>query len=102
MCTREVGGPEGVLAILGALDKFLPRGVRLHLFGVKGPALRYLPDFGDRVESVDSMGWDFGERMEARRERRPNTVKGRAEAMVAWVETQRGYLEDPARQRAVF
>lgn len=94
MCTREVGGPAGVLAIVEALDKLLPPGVRLHLFGVKGPALRQLAAMAHRVASTDSMGWDFGERMDAFNEGRPNTAEGRALAMVEWMEAQAGHLRE--------
>jgi len=57
MCTRPTGGPDGLIAIVEALDAWLPPQVGLHLYGVKGDGLRALRGFS-RVVSVDSMGWD--------------------------------------------
>src|SRR3546814_10429556 len=36
MCRREIDGPEGLIAVIDHLDRVLPKGVRLHAFGVKG------------------------------------------------------------------
>lgn len=62
MCTRPVGGREGLIPILEHLARILPAQVKLHLFGVKGAALRYLHAF-PQVVSVDSMAWDFRARV---------------------------------------
>jgi hypothetical protein len=86
MCRREVGGSNGVLAILDAVDRVLPAHVQVHLFGVKSTALervRHHP----RVASMDSMAWDVRARV-ARRTGRDMAF--RIEHMQAWaVEQQR-------------
>lgn len=61
MCRREIHGPQGVLAVVESLDKALPRKVKFHLFGVKGPALDFLAGH-ERLASVDSMAWDSAAR----------------------------------------
>lgn len=69
MCMRPVNGPEGVLAVVAALDAALPPHVRLHLFGVKTDALvplRHHP----RIESVDSQAWGTRVRKQAWADRR--------------------------------
>jgi hypothetical protein len=58
VCGRHLRGPDGFEAILSALDKELPAGVQLHLFGVKGAILREFRDH-PRVGSMDSIAWDF-------------------------------------------
>lgn len=65
VCTRAVGGPEGLLPVLEALDEALPARVRLHLFGVKGEALSRLGHLVGRVASIDSMAWDKAASWEA-------------------------------------
>jgi hypothetical protein len=61
VCRRAVHGPDGIVAIVEALDKELPEHVKLHLFGVKGTSLGVLAGHR-RVESVDSMAWDMAAR----------------------------------------
>lgn len=65
VCRRHVHGPDGILAILEAVDAVLPSHVRLHLFGVKSSALALLARHR-RVASVDSLAWDFAARMDRR------------------------------------
>lgn len=73
MCRRPVHGKDGVLEIVAALDRVLPKQVQLHLFGVKSTALAYLagmavmgtdhtPPGVSRVLSVDSCAWDLAAR----------------------------------------
>lgn len=88
VCRRSLRGPDGLLAILATLDRALPKGVRLHLFGVKGVLLDKLGPFAHRVASVDSLAWDFRARKVARAEKRPNTVAHRAAHMRAWYRQQ--------------
>lgn len=61
VCRRNVGGPDGIVAIVDALDRVLPRHVQLHLFGVKGQALDVLHGHS-RIWSMDSMAWDMAAR----------------------------------------
>lgn len=80
MCRRPVHGPEGLLAVVDALDHVLPAGVRLHLFGVKSEGLAILASH-PRVASIDSMAWDVAARREARTGR---TMAVRANVMRQW------------------
>lgn len=57
VCRRELLGPAGVFAVVSRLDRVLPPGVRLHLFGQKGEAIAELRDCA-RVASLDSCAWD--------------------------------------------
>jgi hypothetical protein len=63
VCRRSLGGPDGLLHIIAALDRHLPRHVGLHLFGVKGAAIAELAGH-PRIASVDSMAWDYAARRE--------------------------------------
>ncbi|MEX4004172.1 hypothetical protein AB4Y38_35410 [Paraburkholderia sp. EG285A] len=84
VCRRQVHGPDGILAILDAIDGMLPAHVKLHLFGVKSEALALLRDH-PRVASIDSMAWD----MQARNERRTGrSMDFRISHMRAWAERQ--------------
>lgn len=91
VCRRPVHGPDGVLAILEALDAVLPEQVRLHLFGVKSDALDLLRRH-PRVASVDSMAWDFQARAERRMGR---DMAFRIGHMHAWVERQQRHAQLP-------
>ncbi len=98
VCRRKLHGPEGLLTILRELDKHLPEGVRLHLFGVKGDVLDELNGLADRIESIDSMAWDFRARKHAQEQRKihgtySNTTERRAEHLKAWAETQMKKVE---------
>lgn len=64
VCRRHLQGPDGVLAIVQALDQVLPAGTQLHLFGVKSGALGALAPYASRIAAVDSCAWD----MQVRRE----------------------------------
>ena len=93
MCRRSVGGSDGVLAILDAVDRVLPAHVKLHLFGVKSTALEQVVHH-PRVASMDSMAWDVRARV-ARRTGRDMAF--RIEHMQAWtVEQQRIVSAPPA------
>lgn len=61
VCRRQIGGPDGLAAVIEALDAALPPDVRFHLFGVKGTALAELGPC-DRIAAIDSMAWDFDAR----------------------------------------
>ena len=88
VCRRQVGGPAGLLAVVARLSRVLPRGVRLHLFGVKSNSLPLLSEVSGRVESVDSMAWDLGARREAHAAGRPASVQARGEALQRWAARQ--------------
>lgn len=85
MCRRQVHGPDGLLAVVDALDKVLPAGVRLHLFGVKSTGLSALAGH-PRVASTDSMAWDTGARYDNKFASR--TMDVRVSAMRGWYGAQ--------------
>jgi len=102
MCTREIGGAAGLVAIVRGLDLALPSHVQLHIFGAKGGAAKALSQF-ERVREIDSMAWDFrarqlalerframsqAEQEHARRWRQRNSTPARLEVMRTWYETQ--------------
>lgn len=64
VCRRPLHGPEGLLAVVGELDRVLPPHVRLHLFGVKSAAVARLAHH-PRIVSVDSQAWGTAARREA-------------------------------------
>lgn len=85
VCRREVSDPEhGLLAVLNAVCRELPDGVRLHGFGVKGTALDHIKMI-EQVASVDSMAFDFGARFKAFRSGVPNSAALRTSEMTAWM-----------------
>ncbi len=59
MCRRHIYGKVGILAVLDALDRVMPKHVQFHTFGVKGPALAIIGRH-PRIASTDSMAWDYG------------------------------------------
>lgn len=85
VCRRALLGPDGVLAIVKALDRALPPHVRLHLFGVKGTAVEALAGH-PRVHSADSAAWDFAARRAANSQ--SNTIARRTEHMGRWYRRQ--------------
>jgi hypothetical protein len=91
VCRRQVAGPTGVVKIVEEVDKVLPAGVKLHLFGVKSQALRILKAH-PRVASSDSMAWDFAVRMECRKESRSFDIASRVAGMHKWKKRQDTYL----------
>jgi hypothetical protein len=86
VCRRSLNDPKhGVFAILRGIEDLIPPGAKLHLFGVKGRALRELAQH-PLVASADSMAYDFQARMTAARERRSNAMSGRIQAMHTWMD----------------
>ena len=91
VCRRAVHGPDGILAILDAVNRVLPPHVKLHLFGVKSSALDYLAHH-PRIASVDSMAWDVAARAERRTGR---DMAFRIDHMQAWAERQQRIASQP-------
>lgn len=89
VCRRHLNGPDGLYAILDAIDRELPPHVKLHLFGVKSSALGQLAAH-PRVASSDSMAWDFGARCERRTGR---DMEFRIEKMHQWASGQREVID---------
>lgn len=98
VCRRVVGGPDGILSVVAALHDALPSNVKLHLFGVKGEALRHLRNH-PRFFSMDSMAWCFNARKVARAARIPCDNNLRAERLEVWYRNQSAI--DPQLQFAV-
>ncbi len=84
VCRRSVHGPNGLLAVLEAVDTVLPDHVRLHLFGVKSSALEQIAGH-PRIASVDSMAWDMAARTSRRTGR---SARYRVGHMQGWVSQQ--------------
>ena len=83
MCRRNVWGPDGLVAVVEALDAVLPPCVKLHLFGVKSDGLELLAGH-PRVASVDSMAWDVEARRIGRAGADGCTMAVRTTAMRRW------------------
>lgn len=85
VCRRTINHPtHGLGAILASLERDLPKGIRLHLFGVKGAFLsevKMMPF----VASADSMAYDYGSRVKAYRSGVSNTIAHRSQEMTAWM-----------------
>lgn len=79
VCRRNLRGHDGIARVVERLDRCLPSHTRLHLFGVKGPAIEALRTH-PRIASIDSMAWDFA----ARREPGPSTMSKRIRHMRGW------------------
>lgn len=98
MCRREVGGPAGLVAVIDHLDRILPAGVRLHIFGAKGAALPWLKAYGGRVASIDSQAYGIAARRDAHRRRIPKSDDFVADHIQRWVAQQYRRLTQPARR----
>jgi hypothetical protein len=100
MCRREIGGPEGLIAVVEHLHGILPPDVTLHLFGVKGSALPYLTAFDGRVSSIDSQAFGIAARRDAWRRRVSKSDVLVADHMEHWTRQQLLRLTEPARHMA--
>lgn len=87
VCRRHLGGPAGLGAVLERLHRVLPPHVGLHLFGVKGSALRSL-ERHPRLASTDSQAWGVEARQSARKAGTPCTIARKVDAMTAWLDAQ--------------
>jgi hypothetical protein len=88
MCRRELHGPEGLVAIVDYLDRLLPAGIRLHLFGVKGTVIPFLLPFRHRIASLDSQAYGVTARRDAYRRRIPKTDRLVADHLERWFRVQ--------------
>jgi hypothetical protein len=93
VCRRDIHGPSGILAVMGALAAAVPAHVRFHLFGVKSGVLRRLEQiWPGRVASIDSMAWSYRARRIAQERQVSCNGELRAEVMGAWYERQKASL----------
>ena len=97
MCRRDIHGADGLVAVVDQLDRSLPDGVRLHLFGVKGSALPWLAPFASRVASIDSQAWGTAARRDALRRGAPKTDRFAADHMENWTVAQLDRTREPPR-----
>jgi hypothetical protein len=100
MCRRAVAGADGIIAVIEHLDRILPRGIRLHAFGVKGAALPYLKHFDGRITSIDSQAYGVAARRDAHRRHIRKTDALVAAHLESWVRRQHQYLAAPGRSSA--
>lgn len=85
VCRRNLHHPtHGLYAILAGLERHLPSGSRLHLFGVKGACLSTLKML-DCVASADSMAYDVSARIKAHQSGESNTMANRTHEMTRWM-----------------
>lgn len=100
MCRRDILGANGLVAVVDHLDRNLPKGVRLHLFGVKGTAIPWLLPYSARVRSLDSQAWGTAARRDALRRGISKTDRIAADHMERWTSTQLDRLAEPMRRIA--
>lgn len=94
VCRRPLTGRDGLIAIIDELDRFLPPGPKVHLFGVKSGAATALAGH-PRIASIDSQAWA----MRARREMPTGRTNANTIAFAeAWLATQRAELAAAARR----
>lgn len=97
VCRRHLRGKNGLLAVVDAIDRRLPQNVMLHLFGVKGSALKViLQEFSNRSFSADSMSYQLAARWEqwhGRSSGKAETLKN--EAMKWWNANQPAEIKQP-------
>lgn len=99
MCRRHVCGSDGLIAVIDHLDRILPAGVMLHIFGVKGSALSMLASLDHRIASVDSQAYGIAARSEALRRGVSKTDAFVAGHMQAWMGRQFSRLANPSSTR---
>jgi hypothetical protein len=85
MCRRRAGGDDGIVAIVDQLDRRLPQGVRLHLFGLKSDGAEAVAMLSPRVASIDSQAFGVRARRIANDERARDPSFSKTNAFVAGV-----------------
>ena len=88
MCRRVTNGSDGLIAVVEKLDRILPSSIRLHCFGVKGPALSKLSLINGRVASIDSQAYGVAARQNAYKSGISKTNKYVADHMEHWFNKQ--------------
>lgn len=101
VCRRALRGSNGLLAVIDAIDRAIPKHVRLHLFGVKSAGMKALTkDFPNRIASMDSMAWNVEARWHNRRSGQPRTKQKDAAVMETWYRKQKEAVQ-PHPQRTL-
>lgn len=88
MCRRQTGGEDGIVAVIEALHRELPPGVRLHLFGLKSDAAEAVADLDRRIASIDSQAYGVTARKQAGERRRADPGFSKSNAFVADIMAQ--------------
>lgn len=103
VCRRRVGGQDGIVAVISALDAKVPKHVKFHLFGVKSTAFKTLiAEFNHRIASVDSMAWNFACRIEAHQKKVVCDGAMRADFMSRWYLRQQSQSAQDGQLRLQF
>lgn len=97
VCRRPLGGPSGLMQVVTRLDRELPPGKKLHLFGVKGTAIGALAGH-PRIASIDSLAWDAAARRELP-DGHSATVDYRIRHMRRWYAANIAMLDEPRQLR---
>lgn len=85
MCRRQTAGDDGIVAVVDRLHGALPRGITLHLFGLKSDGAEAVAMLDDRVASIDSQAYGVRARRIANDERRRDPSYSKSNALVASV-----------------
>lgn len=87
VCRRPLSGPSGLSSILDCVCEL---GSQLHLFGVKGSALKRIKAdlfWRLKVKSIDSHAWDYGARMQG-----VKTLEGRMRYLRKWYRDNTSFM----------
>ena len=88
MCRRKASGEDGIVAVVDALDRALPKGVRLHLFGLKSDGAEAVASLHDRIASIDSQAYGVSARKEANERRTADPAFSKSNEFVAGIMTR--------------
>lgn len=92
VCRRTLKHPtHGLFTIVNSIERHIPDGSMLHLFGVKGTALSRLRTFTS-IASADSMAYDFLARVRARDHGISNSLAHRSSYMSHWMTSANGRI----------
>ncbi|QAY80302.1 hypothetical protein [Sphingosinicella sp. BN140058] len=100
MCRRKATGEDGIVSVVDALDRRLPKGVLIHMFGLKSDGAESVANMTERVYSIDSQAYGVRARHIAndRRKEDPEFSKSNAfvaEVMASWYQGQVRRMDRP-------
>jgi hypothetical protein len=85
MCRRTAGGDDGIVSVVERLDRELPKGISLHLFGLKSDGAEAVAMLTPRVASIDSQAYGVRARRLANDARAKDPSFSKSNAFVAGV-----------------
>lgn len=105
MCRRRTTGEDGIISVVEALDRELPAGVTLHLFGLKSDAAETVAGIDRRIASIDSQAYGVTARKEATERRRRDPAFSKTNVFVSgimanWYRGQKRRMASP-RERTL-